>query len=397
MIIGYLDLPAGLSGDMFLGCLVDAGWSVEDLQAVLTRLPLPSGAWSVRAEQVQRGSWRATLVVVAIMMTDQPRHLHDIRTLIEAADLPAVVKEQAMATFTRLAKAEAHVHGTPVEQVHFHEVGGLDAIVDIVGVAAGLHALGIERLYASAVPLGDGWVNTAHGRLPLPAPATLELLAAVRAPTRSAPGSGELVTPTGAALLAQLAAFVQPEMRLLRIGLGAGQREFDWPNIARLWLGEPLTDGPLVLLETNIDDMNPQLYAAASEKLFAAGARDVWLTPIQMKKNRPGVLLSVLASAALEQTLTDIILRETTTLGVRVQPVQRHEAGRETRPIETPYGTVQVKLKRMGNELLGVMPEYDDCKRLAEEHGVPTRLVYEAVLATAHQVFNVNIPWRTTE
>jgi uncharacterized protein (DUF111 family) len=183
--------------------------------------------------------------------------------------------------------------------------------------------------------------------------------------------------------------FEQPEMRLLRIGIGAGQHEFAWPNVARLWLGEPLADGPMVLLETNIDDMNPQLYAAASEKLFAAGARDVWITPIQMKKNRPGVLLSVLASAALEQTLTDIILRETTTLGVRVQPVQRHEAWREIHPIETPYGTVNVKLKRVGDEWLGAMPEYDDCKRLAEAHGVPTRLVYEAALTTAHQVFQI--------
>ena len=396
-MIGYLDLPSGLSGDMFLGCLIDAGWSVQNLQATLARLPLPASAWSMRAERVRRGSLRATLVVVEAVNADQPRNLRGIRTLIETADLPAIVREQAVATFTRLAEAEARVHGVPIEQVHFHEVGGLDAIVDIVGAAAGLHALGIERLYASAVPLGDGWVNTAHGRLPLPAPATLELLAAVHAPTRPAPGSGELVTPTGAALLTQLATFEQPEMRLLRIGLGAGQHERAWPNVARLWLGEPLADGPMVLLETNIDDMNPQLYAAASEKLFAADARDVWLTPIQMKKNRPGVLLSVLASAALEQTLADIILRETTTLGVRVQPVQRHEAWREIRPIETPYGTVNVKLKRMGDEWLGAMPEYDDCKRLAEAHGVPVRLVYEAALAIAQRVFNINIPWRTTE
>lgn len=382
-MIAYLDLPAGLSGDMFLGCLVDAGWPIDALAATIEALRLPAGAVQVRAEQVQRGPLRATLVHVDASETAQHRHLSDIRALIERASLAPWVQAHAIATFTRLAMAEAKVHGEPVEHVHFHEVGALDAIVDIVGAAAGLHHLGIEQLYASGAPLGSGWVQSAHGQIPLPAPATLELLAAAQAPTRPSPGPGELITPTGAALLAHYARFEQPEMRLLRIGLGAGQRDPAWPNIARLWLGEALSAGPMVELSTNIDDMNPELYDAVSQRLFAAGARDVWLSPVQMKKGRPGIVLSAMAPAALENTLADLLLRESTTLGVRVHPVRRHEAGREQRRIDTRYGPVQIKLKRIDGAVWGATPEYDDCLRLATAAGVPVRLVYEEAQARA--------------
>lgn len=382
-MIAYLDLPAGLSGDMFLGCLVDAGWPIDALAATIEALRLPAGAVQVRAEQVQRGPLRATLVHVDASETAQHRHLSDIRALIERASLAPWVQAHAIATFTRLAMAEAKVHGEPVEHVHFHEVGALDAIVDIVGAAAGLHHLGIEQLYASGAPLGSGWVQSAHGQIPLPAPATLELLAAAQAPTRPSPGPGELITPTGAALLAQYARFEQPEMRLLRIGLGAGQRDPAWPNIARLWLGEALSAGPMVELSTNIDDMNPELYDAVSQRLFAAGARDVWLSPVQMKKGRPGIVLSAMAPAALENTLADLLLRESTTLGVRVHPVRRHEASREQRRIDTRYGPVQIKLKRIDGAVWGATPEYDDCLRLAAATGVPVRLVYEEAQARA--------------
>lgn len=382
-MIAYLDLPAGLSGDMFLGCLVDAGWPIDALAATIEALRLPAGAVQVRAEQVQRGPLRATLVHVDASETAQHRHLSDIRALIERASLAPWVQAHAIATFTRLAMAEAKVHGEPVEHVHFHEVGALDAIVDIVGAAAGLHHLGIEQLYASGAPLGSGWVQSAHGQIPLPAPATLELLAAAQTPTRPSPGPGELITPTGAALLAQYARFEQPEMRLLRIGLGAGQRDPAWPNIARLWLGEALSAGPMVELSTNIDDMNPELYDAVSQRLFAAGARDVWLSPVQMKKGRPGIVLSAMAPAALENTLADLLLRESTTLGVRVHPVRRHEASREQRRIDTRYGPVQIKLKRIDGAVWGATPEYDDCLRLAAAAGVPVRLVYEEAQARA--------------
>ncbi|MHC4420252.1 MAG: nickel pincer cofactor biosynthesis protein LarC [Planctomycetota bacterium] len=383
-MIGYLDTPSGISGDMFLGCLVSGGWPIERLRDTLKCLSLPDGSWDVQAKRVTRGALAATLVDVCVDEPgDRHRHLGTIRKIIDGADLPAAVKERSVSTFERLAQAEAKVHGTSVEKVHFHEVGALDAIVDIVGTAAGLHALGIDRLYASALPLGDGWIECAHGAIPLPAPATLELLAAAGAPTCPAPGPGELVTPTGAALVTECATFSQPEMTIERIGVGTGRKEFAWPNVARLWLGEARADGPIVQIDTNIDDMNPQFYATVSERLFAAGALDVWLSPVQMKKGRPAVMLSVLAPAPRESELAELILRETTTLGLRVHRVHRHESKREQRVVVTPYGEVPVKLKWLGQDLVGATPEYDDCRRLAEQHDVPVRVVHEAAAAAA--------------
>lgn len=370
---------------MFLGCLIDAGWSVDALRNTIAQMGLPPADWDVTVEQVMRGPLRATLVHVRAAEGDHHRHLTDILALIAATSLPEAVKIHASGVFTRLATAEAQVHGVTVEAIHFHEVGALDAIIDIVGVCAGLHDLSIERLYASGVPLGEGWTMTAHGRIPLPAPATLALLTAANAPTRPAPGPGELVTPTGAALLAEFATFSQPRMQLQRIGVGTGQKDFAWPNVARLWIGEPVAGGSLVQIETNIDDMNPELYAAVSQNLFSAGALDVWLTPIQMKKGRPGTLLSVLAPAVLETVLADLLLRETTTLGVRVHSVHRHEARREFASLETRYGPVRVKLRWIGEDLVGVKPEYGDCQQLAEEHNIPVRQVYEMAQAMAYQ------------
>jgi uncharacterized protein (TIGR00299 family) protein len=386
-MIAYLDLPSGLSGDMMLGCLLDAGWPLEALQETLERLSLPPGSWSVQPQPVMRGPLRATLAVVEVAEVAPRRSLNDIRQIVEHADLPQPVKERALGVFLRLAEAEASVHGIPIDEVHFHEVGALDAIVDVVGAAAGLIALDIEQLYASPVPMGHGWVETQHGLLPVPAPATLALLASVHAPLQPAPGPGELVTPTGAAMLAAWATFTQPSMRLLRVATGAGQRQLDWPNVARLWLGEPSVDGSLVLLQTNIDDMNPQLYGDVTRHLLEAGALDVWLAPVQMKKGRPGVLLSVLASLHLEARLAGLMLRETTTLGVRVLPVRRWEAGRQIQEVETGFGVVRVKLKELDGQVVAAVPEYEDCVRLAEAAGVPTRQVYEAAQAAAYRRF----------
>lgn len=387
-MIAYLDLPSGISGDMFLGCLVDAGWPVTELEATIARLGLPPASWALTQTSVMRGPLRATLVDVRATVGDAHRHLHHIREMITQSTLSPSIQARAIAIFTRLAAAEASVHGSTIEEVHFHEVGAIDAIIDIVGVCAGLAALGVERLYASGAPLGEGWTKSAHGPIPLPAPATLALLTAVNAPTRPAPGPGELVTPTGAALLAELATFHQPRMKLQRIGIGAGQKDFAWPNVARLWLGEAVDDGLLVQMETNIDDMNPELYAAVSDQLFAAGALDVWTTPIQMKKGRPAVLLSVLAPASREQVLADILLRETTTLGLRVHIVQRHEAPRDFVTVETPYGAVPVKRKWLYNQVVGVKPEYEACLRLAQQQGVSVRLVHEAAQAAAYSLLN---------
>ena len=386
-MFAYLDTPSGISGDMFLGCLVDAGWPVAALRRTVEALALPAGSWSVEAEAVMRGPLRATLVQVRAAEGEEHRHLADVARIIDGADLAGAVKARARAVFTRLAEAEAAVHGSTLEEVHFHEVGALDAIIDIVGVCAGLHELGVTQLYASALPLGEGWVNSAHGRIPVPAPATLNLLTAVGAPVRPAPGPGELVTPTGAALLAEFAIFRQPHMQLQRTGVGTGQKDFAWPNVARLMLGEATEGGSHVVVETNIDDMNPELYGPVSEALFAAGALDVWLAPIQMKKGRPGVLLSVLAPAALESALANLILRETTTLGVRVHAVHRHEARRSFATVETPYGAVRVKLKWAGETVAGVKPEHADCLRLAGEQKVAVRQVYEQAMSAGVRRF----------
>ncbi|MEI8196332.1 MAG: nickel pincer cofactor biosynthesis protein LarC [Phycisphaerae bacterium] len=380
-MIAYLDLPAGISGDMFLGCLVDAGWPIAQLQFTLARLKLPVEECSVAARRVQKGVLAATLVEVNAQEGHHHRHLADVKAIIQSSDLPTLVQNRAIAVFQRLAEAEAKVHGTTPEKIHFHEVGAVDAIADIVGVVTGLHELGIDKLYASAVPLGSGWAKTEHGQIPLPAPATLELLAAAKATTRPAPGPGEHVTPTGAALLAELATFQQPTLTLTRIGYGAGQRDCAWPNVARLWLGEAVAgtgSGGMVQLDTNIDDMNPQLYAAVSEKLFAAGAKDVWFTPIQMKKNRPAVLLSALGTAQQEANLAQVILQETTTLGVRVHALDhRHEARREIHSVATPFGAINIKVKFIGNQASGAMPEYEDVRLQAETAKVSTREVYE--------------------
>jgi uncharacterized protein (TIGR00299 family) protein len=393
-MIAYLDMPSGISGDMFLGCLVDAGWPVEELRSTIEQLRLPQGSWRIEQERVMRGPLAATLLVVEAAEGEQHRHLHHIAEILDRADLPRRVKDRSLAVFQRLAAAEAGVHGSSIEEVHFHEVGALDAIVDVVGVCAGLEALDVHQLYASSAPLGEGWTKSAHGRIPLPAPATLAILAGVNAPTRPAPGPGELVTPTGAALVAELAEFRQPRMRLQRIGLGAGRKQFDWPNVARLWLGEREAAGvggavaeEMVLLETNIDDMNPELYAAVSRALFAEGARDVWLAAVQMKKDRPAVQLSVLAMAADEGKLVTALLRETTTLGVRVVPIKRYAAERSMARVSTPFGEVQVKLKHVDGQVVGAKPEHDDCVRLAEAQGVAVRAVYEAAAAAAYRAF----------
>jgi uncharacterized protein (TIGR00299 family) protein len=398
-MIAYLDMPSGISGDMFLGCLVDAGWSLEQLRSTIERLGVPAGSWHVGQERVMRGPLAATLLNVEAAEGDQHRHLHHIAAILDQADLPRSVKSRSLAVFQRLAQAEAAVHGSSIEEVHFHEVGALDAIIDVVGVCAGLEALGIEQLFASSAPLGEGWTKSAHGRIPLPAPATLAILSGAGAPTRPAPGPGELVTPTGAALVAELALFRQPPMRLQRIGMGAGRKDFEWPNVARLWLGqaEPASHTAaqidaqmdtqieaMVLLETNIDDMNPELYGGVSRALFAAGARDVWLAPIQMKKERPAVQLSVLAPADHEAALVTTLLAETTTLGVRVQPVTRYAAARTMQQVTTSFGEVQVKVKWIDGKPVGAKPEHEDCVRLAEAQGVPVRVVYEAAAAAAY-------------
>ncbi len=381
-MIAYFDCFSGASGDMILSALVDAGVSVETLRAELAQLALLAGEWSIEAQVTRRGPVRATHVHVHTRGPSPTRHLSDIVNLIETGGVSPMAKERSIAIFRRLAAAEAKVHGIPVERVHFHEVGAVDAIVDIVGAAVGLELLGIERVYASPLPLGSGTTSSQHGPLPLPAPATLELLAQAGAPTRGWGDGFELVTPTGAAILTTLATFQQPPMTLWRIGYGAGGRDLPWPNVLRLWLGKPLPahQAEHVLLETNIDDMNPEVFGYVMERLFAAGALDVYFTPIFMKKNRPATMLSVIARADQEDVLANLILHETTTLGLRVQQLRRHEAGREVRMVHTEHGEIAVKVKLLDGQAVSAAPEYESCRRVAAERGMPISAVYQAAL-----------------
>lgn len=387
MKIAYFDCISGASGDMILGALVDAGLPLEELAAALRKLPIEG--YRLTAEKVRRGVIMATKVHVNIEAAQEPPHrsLESILDIIAASALPEKVKERGTAIFQRLAAAEARVHGKKLDEVHFHEVGAIDAIVDIMGAVIGLNILGAEAVYSSPLPSGSGTVDTAHGILPIPAPATLELIAMAGAPVRPTPSLPfEFVTPTGAAILTTLATFQQPALSLEKVGYGAGSRDIPGvPNVLRLWLGQShneIREG-LLLFETNIDDMSPELCGYVMERLFAGGALDVWFTPIQMKKNRPAVMLSALAPREVEQSIVEVILAETSTLGVRVQPVHRHETARESLEFESSLGRVSVKLKRSGGLIMGIAPEFEDCRRIARERHLPLQQVYRIVAAEA--------------
>jgi uncharacterized protein (TIGR00299 family) protein len=395
MKIAYCDCFSGISGDMFLGALLDAGLSLDSLKQMIASLPLDEHV-TLHVESVHKGPLRASLLGVQVEPHEshQHRHLADIVELIEASQLTSIAKATSRAIFQKLAEAEARVHGEPIEHIHFHEVGAVDSIVDILGAAIGLEALGIERLYASALPMVSGQVQTQHGLLPLPAPATLELMRAAQMPVTPSPAQVELVTPTGAAILATLATFQQPAMSVSGVGIGAGRRDLPWPNVMRLIVGESTamlsTDAPsasqsqLVQMETNIDDMNPQVFGYVMGQLFAAGALDVYFTSIQMKKDRPGTMLGVIARRSDEAALAQIILSETSTLGVRVLPIShRYEAQREMRVVATDYGDIRVKLKQLDGQIVQAAPEYDDCARIAAERRVPLVSVYTAAVAAA--------------
>ncbi|MBI4496520.1 MAG: nickel pincer cofactor biosynthesis protein LarC [Chloroflexi bacterium] len=391
MNVAYFDCFAGASGDMILGALVDVGLALDDLARPLATLPVQG--YHLEAHPARRGPIAGTKVDVVLEGNRrQPRRtLDDVLAIIAQGDFPQSVRERAAAVFRRLAAAEGKVHGIPEAEVHFHEVGAVDAIVDVVGAALGLHLLGVEAVYASPLPAGDGLIRTAHGALPVPAPATLELIALAKAPLRPSPpghgGVGEMVTPTAAALLTTLAAFRQPEMTLERIGYGVGTREHPTlPNVLRLWLGQEASIGAsreVLLLETNIDDMNPEVYGYLLERLLEQGAYDVWLTPVQMKKNRPGAVLSVLCAPDRQAVLLETVLRETSTLGVRIHTLRRQEAEREIVRFTSSLGEVAVKVKRLGGQTVGLSPEYEDCRRLALAHKLPLREVYRRVEAEA--------------
>ena len=376
--IAYFDCFSGCSGDMIIGSLLDAGLDLEVLKKGLAGLNV--SGYQLTAEKVKRSSIVATKFTVITGKTEhQHRSLSDILKIIDASRFSDNVKKKSSSIFQILGEVEAKIHGVGVEDIHFHELGAVDSIVDIIGTVFALEVLGVEHLYSSPLPIGSGNIAAAHGILPVPAPATLQLFAAAKIPLTPFPESdiptGELVTPTGAVLLTSLAGFIKPGMIIEKVGYGAGSKDFaGWPNILRVWIGEKnnrSNEDELLLLETNIDDMNPQIYGYLMERLFAEKAADVWFTPIQMKKNRPAVMLSVLAPSTLEAKLTEIIMRETSTLGIRSRRVSRHVAQREIVEFDSSLGHARVKIKRFEQDIVAISPEYDDCRRLALEHNLP--------------------------
>jgi uncharacterized protein (TIGR00299 family) protein len=383
MTLAYFDCFSGISGDMTLGALVDAGVSIEALRSELAKLNL--AGYTITSEKVTRSGLAATKVNVILDQKKQPaRHLSDIRTIIESSSLSPAITQKSIAIFERLANAEAAVHGTTPEKVHFHEVGAVDAIVDITGAVIGLELLGVTRIIASPVNLGSGSVPTSHGKLPVPSPAAAELLKGI--PVYSSAVSFELTTPTGAAILSTLGSAFGPLplMKVSRIAHGAGGKDFpDQPNVLRLMIGElaaTYEEDTSIVIETNIDDMNPQVYGHLIEKLMKQGAQDVYLTPIIMKKGRPAILLSVLTDRAKTGAVLDTIFRETTSIGVRIQEVERKKLNREIHEVETVYGNVRVKISKRGDEVLTVTPEYEDCRKIAEEKQVPLKQIQEEAI-----------------
>lgn len=390
-MLAYFDCFSGISGDMTLGALIDLGVPVDKLEHDLALLL--TEPFSLQVTPVERHGIRALHCEVVAEKRSPSRHYADIRKLIGYSGLPESVKKTALAIFHKIAVAEAGIHGEVVDAVHFHEVGALDSIVDIVGSVLGLAHLGVTRVMASSLPQGRGFVDCRHGRLPLPAPATLSLLQGI--PVHGVDVEGELVTPTGAAIMATLGERfgAMPAMKIKAVGYGAGQRNYpDHPNLLRVMIGNPLTpgceqDGYLVdtvhVIETTIDDMNPEIFGYLMEELFASGALDVVWIPVYMKKNRPGTLVQVLGHASHVDTLRNILFKETTTIGLRVSTARRWMLPRETLTLSLPVGRVALKRITIPDGEIRWVPEYESCRRVAREQDISIRRAYERIAGEA--------------
>ncbi|HTP70131.1 MAG TPA: nickel pincer cofactor biosynthesis protein LarC [Dongiaceae bacterium] len=385
MKAAYFDCFSGISGDMTLGALVDAGCPLDCLRDALRSIQVPG--WQISSEKVWKNGVSATHVRVNTEDTQTHRSLSTILAIIDKSSLDSGVKARASAIFTKLGEAEATVHDVPIEKIHFHEVGAVDAIVDIVGASVGFAALGIEWFFCSALNVGGGTAKMAHGVLPVPAPATARLL--MGKPTYSNGLQKELVTPTGAAIVSTICQHFgpQPPMNVSAIGYGAGATDLEsQPNVLRLMIGEVATrqvqghGGTIRVLEANVDDMSPQIFGYLLDKALAAGALDVFSTPIQMKKSRPGMLLTILCTPEDETKFREMLFAETTTIGVRSHLVERYALAREFVQVTTRFGDVRVKVARADGRVQQVSPEFDDCRKLAEEKNVPLHEVMEQAL-----------------
>jgi len=384
-MIAYFDCFCGISGDMTLGAFIDIGVPLSWLKDSLEKLPLKD--FDISVESISRSGIKAKSVHVLTKNKLKSRHYSEIKDLVQNSHLSRKVNQKSLEIFERLATAEAEIHGQPKEKVHFHEIGGIDAIVDIVGTALCLEYLGVEKVIASRIPLGTGFVSCQHGILPVPAPATLSILKGV--PVYGTKISHELVTPTGAAIIASIAdSFGKlPDMIVEKTGYGAGKRDLKTiPNFLRIIIGTQaihISDyqkDRILVVETCIDDMNPEFFGFLMDRLFKEGALDVYLIPVFMKKNRPGTMIQVLCMENRKKSIINCILSETTSLGVRYYDVQRFKLVRENITIKTTYGDVQIKRITKPNGSVQFMPEYEVCKKIAIEKGIPLKTVYDTII-----------------
>jgi len=387
----YFDCFAGASGNMILGALIGLGVDRDALIGDLAKLNLPD--FSLKITDVDRSGIASKHVEVIVPHEHVHRHLSDILDIIGKSDFSEGVRNRATAIFIRLAEAEAKVHGIDVNYVHFHEVGAMDAIVDVVGACIGFEMLGIERFACSRINVGSGFVEMAHGKYPVPPPAVAELLKDVSIYSNEV--EGELTTPTGAAIISTLCDSygTMPEMKLEATGYGAGTRTYEkFPNVLRLIIGQPtakfaknnhdgLRNDSLLLIETNLDDVAPQILGFVMERAFEIGALDCWFTPIQMKKNRPATMVSILCEKEKRADLSELLYSETTTLGVRVREIERECLPREFVTVKTKYGEIEVKLARFQGRVTNAMPEYDQVRKLAIENGLSFHTVRDEALA----------------
>jgi uncharacterized protein (TIGR00299 family) protein len=379
----YFDLIGGASGDMILAALIDAGIPAEKLTELLAGLKLEE--FELKAGSVEKNGFKATKVDIEVGKQPPERHLKEILEVIHNSSLSENIKERAIKIFNNIADVEADIHNKPVDQIHLHELGGTDTIVDVTGALLALEFLGVTQIFASPIPLGSGFIQGAHGQIPLPAPATMGLLKGL--PVRRTDIKAELITPTGAALLAELVDDFSPppEMKIDLIGYGAGTRDLPVPNLLRVLIGETTGEEnqinkQLVLLESNLDDMNPEIYPYVMDKLFKAGALDVCLIPIQMKKNRPGTQIQVLSEIEMVQAMRDILFRETSTLGIRQTLIERYSLPRKIEEVTTSVGVIRIKVAGEGTKYHKASPEFEDCQKLARENNIPIQQIYQEAI-----------------